>query len=68
MGHRLFARPYQGLEPASQQQALGRIVGYLNDIAWLAGSPVGADRDDLIRARLSLRLLPDELAAEQRPE
>lgn len=68
MGHRLFARPYQGLEPASQQQALGRIVGYLNDIAWLAGSPVGADRDDLIRARLSLRLLPDELAAEQQPE
>jgi hypothetical protein len=64
MGDRLFARPYQGLEPATQQQALGRIVGYLNDIAWLAGSPVGADRDELIRARLSLRLLPDELAAE----
>jgi ribosomal protein L40E len=63
MGDRLFARPYQGLEPASQQQALGRVVGYLNDIAWLAGSPVGADRDELIRARLSLRLMPEELAA-----
>lgn len=64
MDHRLFARPFAGLEPASKQQALGRIVGYLNDIAWLASSPIGAEREELIRARLSLRLLPDELAAE----
>jgi hypothetical protein len=64
LDHRLFARPYKGLEPASQQQALGRITGYLNDVAWLAASPIGAERDDLIRARLSLRLLPDEVAAE----
>ena len=62
LDHRLFARPYRGLEAASQQQALGRIVGYLNDTAWLASSPVGADRDELIRSRLSLQLLPDEFA------
>lgn len=64
LDHRLFARPYRGLEAASQQQALGRIVGYLTDIAWLASSPVGADREELVRARLSLQLLPDEFAAD----
>ena len=63
LDHRLFARPYRGLEAASQQQALGRIVGYLNDAAWLASSPVGADREELIRSRFSLQLLPDEFAA-----
>lgn len=63
LDHRLFGRPYRGLEAAAQQQALGRIVGYLNDAAWLASSPVGATREELVRARLSLQLLPDELAA-----
>ncbi len=67
LDHHLFARPYRGLEAASQQQALGRIVGYLNDIAWLASSPVGADREELVRARLSLQLLPDELAVSDEP-
>ena len=64
LDHRLFARPYRGLEGASQQQALGRVVGYLNDAAWLASSPVGASREELVRARLSLQLLPDEFAAD----
>lgn len=63
LDHRLFARPYRGLEAASQQQALGRIVGYLNDASWLASSPVGADREELVRARFSLQLLPYEFAA-----
>jgi hypothetical protein len=60
---RLFSRPYRGLEAAAQQQVLGRIVGYLNDAAWLASSPVGADRDELLRARLSVELLPEEFAS-----
>jgi len=64
LDHRLFGRPYRGLEAAAQQQALGRIVGYLNHAAWLASSPVGATREELVRARLSLQLLPDELAAD----
>jgi Histidine kinase-, DNA gyrase B-, and HSP90-like ATPase len=63
----LFSRPYRGLEAAAQQQVLGRIVGYLNDAAWLAASPVGADRDELLRARLSVELLPDEFASGAQP-
>ena len=46
---------------------LGRIVGYLNDAAWLASSPVGAERDELLRARLSVELLPDEFAPTGQP-
>ena len=65
-GH-LFSRPYRGLEAAAQQQVLGRIVGYLNDAAWLASSPVGAERDELLRARLSVELLPDEFAPNGQP-
>jgi hypothetical protein len=65
-GH-LFSRPYRGLEAAAQQQVLGRIVGYLNDAAWLASSPVGAERDELLRARLSVELLPDEFASTGQP-
>ena len=37
------------------------ITGYLSDVAWLAGNPVDPPRDRMIRARLSLRLLPEEL-------
>lgn len=59
---RLFSAPYVRLDPAPAEQVLAQITGYLNDVAWLAGSPSDPTREELARARLSLQLLPDELA------
>jgi hypothetical protein len=59
---RLFSAPYARLEPAPAEAVLARVTGYLNDVAWLAGSPSDPAREELARARFSLQLLPDELA------
>ena len=61
-GH-LFTVPYADVKtPGAQRQMVAAITGYLSDIAWLAGNPVDPPRDRMIRARLSLKLLPDDLA------
>jgi hypothetical protein len=39
------------------------VTGLVSDLAWLTANPVNPPRDTMIRARLSLRLLPNELAA-----
>jgi hypothetical protein len=59
---RLFSAPYVRLDAAPAEAILARVTGYLNDVAWLAGSPSDPSREELARARLSLQLLPDELA------
>lgn len=59
----LFAMPYAGVkEPGAKRQMVATITGYLDDIAWLTGAPLEAQREQMIRARLSLELLPDELS------
>lgn len=58
----LFARPYEGTTSGAQRQTIAMVTGYLSDIAWLANNPVDPPRDRMIRARLSLKLLPDEMA------
>jgi hypothetical protein len=58
----LFNMPYaKAPTPGVERQMVARITGYLMDVAWLAGNPVNASRDQMIRARLSLQLLPNEL-------
>jgi hypothetical protein len=60
-GH-LFTVPYAGVsEPGAQRQMVASITGYLSDIAWLAANPVDPPRERMIRARLSLKLLPDDM-------
>lgn len=61
-GH-LFTAPYGKLEPGPAHQVLGQLIGLLNDVAWVASSPIGASRDELARARLSLEIVPFELAS-----
>jgi Histidine kinase-, DNA gyrase B-, and HSP90-like ATPase len=59
---RLFSAPFDELKtPGAKRGMVATISGYLSDIAWLAGNPVAAPRDRMIRARLSLKLLPEEL-------
>jgi len=61
---RLFAGPYHNLGSSSaRRQAVATITGFLNDISWLAAAPPIWNRDLLIRAQLSLQLLPDELVS-----
>lgn len=60
---RLFDYPYAEVknQPA-RRQTVAMITGYLNDVAWLTEAPAAAPREQLIRARLSLQLLPLDLA------
>lgn len=59
---RLFRAPFKDVkEPGAKRQMVATITGYLDDIAWLTGAPVEVSREQMIRARLSLNLLPDEL-------
>jgi hypothetical protein len=58
----LFAAPFSEVESSSAKRStVSLITGYLDDISWLADSPHHGRREQLIRARLSLQLLPDEL-------
>ena len=59
---RLFGSPYSEVEsPSARRSTVSLITGYLDDISWLADSPHHGRREQLIRARLSLQLLPDEI-------
>jgi hypothetical protein len=60
---KLFSAPYANLDAAPAEQVLAKVTGYLNDAAWLATAPSSPSREELARARLSLQLLPFELAA-----
>lgn len=59
---KLFSAPYANLDVAPAEQVLAKVTGYLNDAAWLATAPSSPSREELARARLSLQLLPFELA------
>lgn len=60
---RLFLAPYKDVnEPGARRQMIATITSYLDDVAWLTSAPLEAPRDQMIRARLSLELLPDEIA------
>lgn len=59
----LFLAPFKDVnEPGARRQMIATITSYLDDVAWLTSAPLEAPRDQMIRARLSLDLLPDELA------
>jgi hypothetical protein len=59
---RLFRVPYAEVESSSaRRQTVATVTGYLDDVCWLAEAPQASTRPQLIRARLSLQLLPDEL-------
>ena len=59
---RLLVAPYAELSSQSaRRQTVAAATGYLNDVAWLASGPVGASREAVLRARISLDLLPGEL-------
>jgi hypothetical protein len=61
-GH-LFLAPYKDVnEPGARRQMVATITSYIDDVAWLTSAPLEAPRDQMIRARLSLDLLPDEIA------
>jgi hypothetical protein len=60
-GH-LFNFPYADVKEAgARRQVVASITSYLNDVAWLTSVPPAQSRAQLVRARLSLLLLPDEL-------
>lgn len=59
---RLFRVPFAEVESSSaRRQTVATITGYLDDVCWLAEAPQASTRPQLIRARFSLQLLPDEL-------
>lgn len=60
---RLFDGPYAQVTSASaKRQTVSTVTGYLDDVAWLATVPMHPSKDQLIRANLSLRLIPENLA------
>lgn len=60
-GH-LFNFPYADVkEEGARRQVVASITSYLDDVAWLASVPPTHSRDQLVRARFSLQLLPLEL-------
>lgn len=59
---RLFDGPYSEVSSATaRRQTVAAIAGYLDDISWLASGPANASRDELVRATLSLRLMPEHI-------
>jgi ribosomal protein L40E len=62
---RLFSNPYEEVKsPEARRQMVASVTSYLNDVGWLTTAPSSASREQLIRARLSLKLLPEEIASE----
>jgi hypothetical protein len=59
---RLFVAPFADISSQSaRRQTVAVATGYLDDVAWLASGPVGPSREAVLRARISLDLLPGEL-------
>lgn len=60
---RLFTAPYRDVaSPTARRQTVAVITAYLLDIAWLASGPSNSTQEQLVRATLSLRLVPENLA------
>ncbi|WP_424212000.1 ATP-binding protein [Streptomyces sp. BI20] len=65
MDGRVFAGVYAGVSTASAQRlSLARTVGYVSDVATRASFSGSGSPSELLRTRLSIRLLSDELAEE----
>jgi hypothetical protein len=59
---KLFGAPYADVkEPGARRQMVSSITGYIDDVAWLTSAPLEAPREQMIRARVSLQFLRDEL-------
>lgn len=66
MDNRVFQGVYEGVASASARRlSLARTVGYLSDIATQATYAGASLPDQLLRTRLSIRLLADDLAEEK---
>ncbi|MEU1476193.1 ATP-binding protein [Streptomyces sp. NPDC005760] len=66
MDNRVFQGVYEGVASASARRlSLARTVGYLSDVATQATYAGSSLPDQLLRTRLSIRLLADELAEEK---
>ncbi|MEU4301879.1 ATP-binding protein [Kitasatospora aureofaciens] len=64
-GH-VFQGLYEGVSsPGAQRLSLARNVGYLSDVATQASYTAASLPSQLLRTRLSIRLLSDELAEER---
>jgi hypothetical protein len=60
---RLFTAPYRDVSsPSARRQTIAVITAYLLDAAWLTSAPPNPSKDQLVRATLSLRLIPENLA------
>ncbi len=61
---RLFSAPYADVvSPSARRQTVAVITAYLLDVAWLTTAPPNPSKEQLIRATLSLRLIPENLAS-----
>ncbi|MEU5356045.1 ATP-binding protein [Streptomyces albidoflavus] len=66
MDNRVFQGVYEGVASASARRlSLARTVGYLSDVATQATYAGASLPDQLLRTRLSIRLLADDLAEEK---
>jgi hypothetical protein len=66
MDKRVFRGVYAGVSSGSaQRMSLARVAGYLTDVATQASYSGAATSNQLLRTRLSMRLLEDELADER---
>lgn len=64
--NKLFRLPFEEVEsPSARRHTVATVAGYLYDAAWLASTPPSGSREQLIRARLSLQLLPEEIVPEE---
>jgi len=60
---RLFSNPYIEVKsPEARRLMVASVTSYLNDAGWLTTAPSAGSREQLIRARLSLKLLPEEIS------
>lgn len=63
---RLFSNPFSAVtSPEARRLMVASVTSYLNDVGWLTTAPSAATRAQLIRARLSLKLLPEEIEPEE---
>ena len=59
----VFAAPYADIaNNPGRRVSVGKVAGYLYDVALLADAQTPPPKDELVRARLSLNLLRGELA------
>jgi hypothetical protein len=65
----VFAGPFLEVgSPAGRRLSVSRIVGYLYDVALLCTVQAPMLKEQLVRARVSIQLLPGELAPDPVPQ